>query len=75
MSFELAQRAFGDPFLVAFPDPLHSAEEERFLMIGAAARGTILVCSYTERDPSIRIIMARRATSREVKYSEQTWQR
>jgi uncharacterized DUF497 family protein len=54
-----------------FPDEPHSGEEMRFLTIGASHRGRILVVAHTERDDTIRIISARRATRREREFYQQ----
>ncbi|MDJ0520530.1 MAG: BrnT family toxin [Planctomycetota bacterium] len=46
-------------------DAAHSALEDRFIAIGLAARG-VLVVVWTERDDdTIRIVTARRATQHE----------
>jgi uncharacterized DUF497 family protein len=41
------------------PDPVHSAEELRFVSIGLSEADRVLVVVYTERDQRIRIISAR----------------
>lgn len=56
VSFEDASTVFGDPLSVTVPDPDHSQDEERSL---------ILVVSFVERRDAIRLISARRATPRE----------
>lgn len=45
-------------------------EEDRYITIGMNALGQILVVVYTYRGDSIRIIYARKATSRERKEYE-----
>jgi uncharacterized DUF497 family protein len=53
-----------DPFALTIPD--HHADEQRFITIGEDAFGQILVVVSTFRgETSIRIISARRATTRE----------
>jgi uncharacterized protein len=51
------------------PDLRHSARESRFLRLGRAATGRMLVVAYTVRrrddDESVRIISARRASRKE----------
>lgn len=67
LSFEDVQGLFlsGDDYLEIY-DEEHSAEEERFIAIGLVSRGVVMVV-WTERDEdTIRIISARKATSREV---------
>ena len=62
VTFEEGKTVYNDPFLWTFPDPEHSAIEQRYLNIGYSARGRILVVSHTEREPSFRIISCRKAT-------------
>jgi uncharacterized protein len=56
---------------MTFPDEMHSTEERRFLTVGASTRGRLLVVAHAEQDDTIRIISARRATSREREFYEQ----
>jgi uncharacterized DUF497 family protein len=65
VSFPEAMTVFGDPLEVTIPDAVHSDAELRFVSIGASEAGRLLVVAYTERDPRIRIISAREATSKE----------
>ncbi len=67
VSFDEAATVFGDPLSLTIDDPLHSTDEERFVIIGAAAgpRRRVLVVVHTERGDRIRIISAREATPRE----------
>ncbi|MFO0804041.1 MAG: BrnT family toxin [Gemmataceae bacterium] len=67
VTFGEAATAFADPMAVVWPDPDHSMEEERFLIIGVAASGRTLIVSHTDRDNRIRIISAREASRREQK--------
>jgi uncharacterized protein len=50
-------------------DPF-SDEEERFISIGADPTGSLLVVVHTWRGDRIRLISARRATSRERRHYE-----
>jgi uncharacterized DUF497 family protein len=56
---------FGNPSGLDGPDLRHSARESRFLRLGRAATGRMLVVAYTVRrsddDESVRIISARSA--------------
>ncbi|HEY3129364.1 MAG TPA: BrnT family toxin [Acidobacteriota bacterium] len=54
---------------VEFFDPEHSADDSRFIRIGHSAKSRILLIVFCERaDASIiRIISARKATTREVR--------
>ena len=69
VSFEEAATVFGDPDALDGPDLRHSEEESRFLRLGRAATGRVLIVAYTVRrrgdGESIRIISARRASRQE----------
>ena len=65
VSFREAVTCFDDPRSITIPDPDHSTEEERPILIGASVALRILVVCFTEVDDTIRIISARRATPRE----------
>jgi uncharacterized protein len=67
VSFLEASTVFADPLSRTIPDPLHSDEEERFVVLGESAFGRTLVVVHTHRGGNIRIISARKATSRERK--------
>jgi uncharacterized protein len=71
VDFNEAAGVLKDPLSMTFPDETHSEQEVRFLTIGASHRGRILVVAHTERDDTIRIISARRATRREREFYEQ----
>lgn len=70
VSFEEASTVFGDVLSVTFPDPEHSIQEDRYLMIGLSEKYKVLVVSHTYRNESIRIISARQATLKEKKFYE-----
>lgn len=65
VTFQEASTAFGDPFSLTIPDPDHSTDEQRFLLLGRSAQNRLLVVSFTDRDPNTRIISARKATTNE----------
>jgi uncharacterized DUF497 family protein len=65
ISFDEASTAFRDPLSRTIDDPLHSDDEERFVLIGQSIRGRLLVVVHTERGDRIRIISARLATNKE----------
>lgn len=69
VSFEEAGTVFGDPDARDGPDLQHSGEESRFLRLGRAATGRVLIVSYILRrhrdGEGIRIISARRASRKE----------
>jgi len=62
VSFEDAAAVFGDPLGRIVADPRHSAEEERFVLLGRSQGMGLLAVMYVERGEAIRIISARRAT-------------
>ena len=65
-SFPDAASVFLDPIAWTFPDPDHSIGEERFITLGRALNGELIVVAHVEYDEDrIRIISARRATKRE----------
>jgi uncharacterized DUF497 family protein len=70
VSFDEAVTAFYDPLAATFPDPDHSAEEDRLITVAYSAQGRLLVVCHTERGGAVRIISARRATPRERKRHE-----
>ena len=73
VSFAEAKSCFEDVFALESFDVGHSADEDRFIMIGRSHRGRILIVAYTVPDyRTIRIISAREATRRErLEYEKQ----
>lgn len=71
VSFSEASTVFGDPLSRTIVDPLHSEEEERFVVLGQSGLQHILVVVHTYRGAVIRIISARMATPREKRDYEQ----
>ena len=65
VSFAEAATAFADPVAALFPDPDHSNDEEREILVGYSERARLLVVSFTERPPNLRIISARVASPAE----------
>jgi uncharacterized DUF497 family protein len=72
VSFEEASTVFGDPLSITVPDPDHSEDEARLVIVGQSFRGKLLVVVHSEREDGIRIISARLATRRERRDYEQT---
>lgn len=71
VSFDEASTAFQDPLSRTIDDPLHSEDEERFVLLGHSHRNRPLVVVHTERGDRIRLISARLAANRErVRYEE-----
>ncbi len=71
VSFEEAESVFDDNDLLSGVDHEHSIVELRFMIVGMSDRGRLLAVWITYRDPSIRIIGARRATPKERKSYEE----
>ena len=71
VSFDEATTAFADLRSRTIGDPKHSADEDRFLLLGMSSRGRLLVVAHTERGDRIRLINARLASKREKKQYEE----
>jgi len=57
VAFDEASTAFADPLSITVPDPDHSDDETRFLLVGRSLRHRILVVIHAERSASdIRLI-------------------
>ena len=66
VSFEEAQTVFLDPNAIEFYDNEHSKAEDRFVRLGISLKGNILTVVFCEIiNTAIRIISARKATSKE----------
>jgi uncharacterized protein len=65
ISFEEAATALSDPMAATGADPDHSITEERFVTFGVSEKGRLVVVSHTEKDQTIRIISARKASKGE----------
>jgi uncharacterized protein len=65
VSFEEAQTVFSDPE--------HSEEEERLILLGMSSAASVLVVvhCYRDSDSLVRIISARKATRKEVRFYEE----
>jgi uncharacterized DUF497 family protein len=70
--FEEAVQVFDDTSAIMFHDKTHSADEDRFILLGLSASTRVLVVVYCERHKgkSIRIISARKATKKEIRRYE-----
>ena len=73
ISFEEAKSAFYDEQAKLIDDPDHSADEERFILLGLSfSLRLVVVCHcYRGDDGAIRIISARKATTHETKSYKQ----
>ncbi len=67
VSFEEARSAFLDENARVMPDPEHSEDEERFVLLGLSTSLRVLVVChcYRQKDEVIRIISARKADREE----------
>ncbi|MDN5559264.1 MAG: BrnT family toxin [Ruaniaceae bacterium] len=67
VSFGEASTVFTDPRALVIDDPDHSIVEERFIIMGMSGTMRVLVVAhcYRERQGIIRLISARKATTRE----------
>ncbi len=65
VTFEEASTAFSDTFSLSIDDPLHSDDEQRYILIGKSYKNRILIAIHTEKGNNIRIISARKATKKE----------
>lgn len=71
ISFTEAATVFDDPLSITVADPDHSAEEDRFIIVGQSYRRRLLIVSFAERGDRIRIISARELTRSERKAYEE----
>ncbi len=71
VSFTEAATIFNDPLSLTYPDPDHSHYENRYITIGLAQSGKIIILAHTDRNNKIRIISARLATRQERRFYEE----
>jgi len=71
VTFAEASTEFQDALSVTIGDPLHSCDEDRFVLIGHSHRNRLLVVVHKERGERIRIISARPATATERRVHEE----
>ena len=70
ITFNEASSVFADALSLTIHDPLHSEDEERFIIIGVSFKNRILTVVHTERKDKLRIISARKSTNKERCYYE-----
>jgi uncharacterized protein len=58
VAFSEATTAFAEPLAAILSDPDHSTNEDREILVGCSELGRLLVVSFTERPPNLRIISA-----------------
>ena len=75
VSFEEAASAFSDELGRLIPDPDHSTDEDRFILLGMSwSLRVLVVCHcYREADEVIRIISARKAHKEERRDYDKRW--
>jgi len=61
----------GDPLAMTYHDPDHSIVERRFITVGKAEAGRVLIVAHADRGQNVRIISARKVTARERKHYEE----
>ena len=71
ISFEEAATALSDPMAATGADPDHSITEERYVTFGVSEKGRLVVVSHTEKEETIRIISARKASKGEKELYEE----
>jgi len=76
VSFEEARTVFSDDQAILLHDPDHSADEDRFVLLGLSAQLRVLVVVHAYRqDEVVRLISARKATSTERAQYRARWMR
>jgi hypothetical protein len=65
VTFDEATTVFADPLSLLMPDPDHSFDEERYVVLGMSRSLELLIVAFAERPPRTRLISARRATPSE----------
>ena len=72
VTFQEAMAVLADPFVRTIPDPDHGADAERWVTMGGASTGNLLVVVPTWKEivpywTGVRIISARRPTRKEAR--------
>jgi uncharacterized DUF497 family protein len=71
IDFGEASSVFADTLSITIPDPDHSVDEERFLIVGMSSNRKLLVVVHTIRKDRIRIISVCLATKHEKRNYEE----
>jgi uncharacterized protein len=72
VSFEEAESVFYDLLAATVPDPDHSWDESRQVIVGLSRKDRLLIVSFVDRIDNCRIISARELTKSERSGHEQT---
>lgn len=76
VSFEEAHTVFFDEHAVLIPDPDHSVNEDRFVLLGlSSALRMLVVCHCYRHGDVIRIVSARKADRDERAQYDRRWPR
>lgn len=76
VSFDEARTVFSDDQAILLHDPDHSADEDRFVLLGLSAQLRVLVVVHAFRqDVVVRLISARKATPTERAQYSARWMR
>ncbi|MGH9743179.1 MAG: BrnT family toxin [Candidatus Acidiferrum sp.] len=51
-----AATVFGDLLAITYPDPDHSAAEQRFITVGMSSSGRLLIVAHADREDGVRVI-------------------
>jgi len=70
VDFIEAATIFNDPLSITYPDPDHSVNEDRYVIIGMSTAERLLIVAHTDRNGVTRLISARNVTNRERKLYE-----
>lgn len=71
VSDQEAEEVFSDPRKVQRPDPFHSGQEPRFILVGKTQSSRLLFTVYAIRHQKIRIISSRDINQKERKLYEE----
>ena len=71
ITFQEAASVFGDASAQFYPDPKHSGDEDRFLLVGVSEVSRVLVVVSVERAEIVRLISARKAIREERRVYEE----
>ena len=75
VAFSEASSVLEDKLSITIHDPDHSADEDRYITIGASIAGRLLMVAHTERGDQTRIISARELNRKEREAYESETQR
>ena len=75
VAFSGAATVFSDVLSITVPDPDHSQEEDRYILIGMSGQNRLVIVTHLERGERIRIISARKLTRSEKRNDEENRQK